>query len=107
MDPEVLVLDEPASNLGPGGRCGLIQLLQRLPLTEIIVAHDLEMVRTLIERTILVAVGGHEGVERHVLSLEEAAPTPSWVKVRHSTATSKLFPGDKAVPGIISTLAVI
>ena len=57
MDPEVLVLDEPASNLDPGGRWDLIQLLRRLPLTKIIASHDLEMVRALAERTILVDEG--------------------------------------------------
>ena len=57
MDPEVLVLDEPASNLDPGGRWDLIQLVRRLPLTKIVASHDLEMVQALCERTILLDEG--------------------------------------------------
>lgn len=57
MGPEVLVLDEPTSNLDPRGRWELIELLRRLPLTKVIASHDLEMVRALCERTILLDEG--------------------------------------------------
>ncbi|MBC7249317.1 MAG: ABC transporter ATP-binding protein [Anaerolineae bacterium] len=57
MDPEVLVLDEPTSNLDPRGRWELIELLRGLPLTKLIATHDLEMVRGLCERTVLLDRG--------------------------------------------------
>ena len=57
MDPQVLVLDEPTSNLDPRGRWELMELLRRFPLTKVIASHDLEMVRALCERTILLDEG--------------------------------------------------
>ncbi len=57
MDPEVLVLDEPTSNLDPRGRWELIELLRGLPLTKLIATHDLDMVRDLCERTVLLDRG--------------------------------------------------
>lgn len=57
MNPEVLVLDEPTSNLDPRGRWELIELLRGLSLTKLIATHDLEMVRELCERTVLLDRG--------------------------------------------------
>jgi len=57
MRPEVLVLDEPTSNLDPRGRWELIELLRELPLTKLFATHDLEMVRELCERTVLLDQG--------------------------------------------------
>jgi cobalt/nickel transport system ATP-binding protein len=57
MSPEVLVIDEPTSNLDPRGRWELIELLQALPLTKVIATHDLEMVQALCERAILLDGG--------------------------------------------------
>jgi len=53
MSPEILVLDEPTSNLDPGGKWSLIGLLKGLPLTRIVVSHDLELVRALCERAVI------------------------------------------------------
>ena len=44
MSPQILVLDEPTSNLDPKHRRGLIDLLKGLPITKIIATHDLEFV---------------------------------------------------------------
>jgi cobalt/nickel transport system ATP-binding protein len=41
MDPDVLVLDEPTSNLDPASRRELSEILEPLPLTMIMVTHDL------------------------------------------------------------------
>jgi len=57
MAPEILVLDEPTSNLDPRGRWELIELLRELPLTKLIATHDLEMVRALCERTVFLDQG--------------------------------------------------
>jgi len=57
LDPEILALDEPTSSLDPRGKWALIELLQKLPVTKIIASHDLEMVRCLCGRTILLDSG--------------------------------------------------
>jgi cobalt/nickel transport system ATP-binding protein len=44
MNPQILVLDEPTSNLDPKRRQELIDLLNRLSLTKIIAAHDLDLI---------------------------------------------------------------
>lgn len=53
MAPEILVLDEPTNNLDPRSKWSLIGLLGRLPMTRIVASHDLELVRTLCQRTII------------------------------------------------------
>lgn len=44
MSPDVLVMDEPSSQLDPRGRRRLIQLLQSFEHTRIVATHDLELV---------------------------------------------------------------
>lgn len=70
MDLEILVLDEPTSNLDPRGRWELIELLRQLPLTKVIASHDLEMVRALCERSILLDAGRvvADDLTPHILS---------------------------------------
>lgn len=46
MEPRILVLDEPASNLDPRGRRELLQLINSLEVTKLIVTHDLDMARS-------------------------------------------------------------
>ncbi len=53
MNPEILVIDEPTSNLDPGSKWSLIGLLRRLPTTKIVATHDLELVQVLCQRTIV------------------------------------------------------
>ena len=57
MSPEILVIDEPTSNLDPRGKWSLIAVLQHLPGTKIIVSHDLELVRALCSRVIVLDRG--------------------------------------------------
>ncbi len=57
MSPEILVLDEPTSNLDPRSKWSLIGLLKKLPMTKIVAAHDLELVRALCSRTIVLDQG--------------------------------------------------
>jgi cobalt/nickel transport system ATP-binding protein len=56
--PDVLVLDEPSSNLDPRARRRLIGWLQGFPCTRIIATHDLELVVETCTR-VLVLDGGH------------------------------------------------
>lgn len=55
--PDVLVLDEPTSNLDPRSRRRFMELVEALPVTKIIATHDLEMVRELCGRVLLLDEG--------------------------------------------------
>jgi cobalt/nickel transport system ATP-binding protein len=57
LDPDVLALDEPTSNLDPRSKWALIDLLKGLPMTKIIATHDLELVRVLCQRTVVLDGG--------------------------------------------------
>ena len=57
MSPEILLLDEPTSNLDPGGKWTLISLLKELPMTKLVATHDLEVVRALCPRTVILDCG--------------------------------------------------
>jgi cobalt/nickel transport system ATP-binding protein len=57
MMPDILVLDEPTSNLDPRGRRQVLELLKTFKHTKIIATHDLDMILDLCERTIVI----HEG----------------------------------------------
>lgn len=57
MNPQILAIDEPTSNLDPRSKWALIGLLRRLPMTKIIASHDLELVRDLCPRAILLDQG--------------------------------------------------
>ena len=56
-DPQVLVLDEPTSDLDPRGKRELKVLLRQIPATKLIASHDLELVVELCPRS-LVLDGG-------------------------------------------------
>ena len=57
MHPEVLVLDEPSSNLDPKARRQLVEIVQSLPVTKIVVTHDLPVAYELCERALILAQG--------------------------------------------------
>ncbi len=57
MEPSILALDEPTSNLDPRNRRHLIELIAGLPATLIIATHDLEFVLALCSRTVLMDRG--------------------------------------------------
>jgi cobalt/nickel transport system ATP-binding protein len=57
LTPEVLVIDEPTSNLDPRSKWSLIELLKQFPMTKIIATHDLELVRALCRRTVVMDEG--------------------------------------------------
>jgi cobalt/nickel transport system ATP-binding protein len=56
-DPDLLVLDEPTSDLDPRGKRELTALLAGLKSTTVIATHDLELVVRLCQRTILLDAG--------------------------------------------------
>ncbi|MGQ9610923.1 MAG: energy-coupling factor ABC transporter ATP-binding protein [bacterium] len=53
MNPDILVLDEPSSNLDPRHRRDLINFIRSLEITKIIATHDLDMVLDLCSRVVL------------------------------------------------------
>jgi cobalt/nickel transport system ATP-binding protein len=57
LSPEILVIDEPTSNLDPRSKWSLVELLNQLPITKIIATHDLELVRALCHRTVVMDEG--------------------------------------------------
>lgn len=80
MNPEILVLDEPTSSLDPPGRAALIELLQALQQTKLIVTHDLDMARLLCSRALFFERGRittdgpvEEVIARHSWDFRNAA----------------------------------
>ncbi|MPZ87175.1 MAG: ATP-binding cassette domain-containing protein [Nitriliruptorales bacterium] len=57
MDPQVLVLDEPSSNLDPRARRELAERLAELDLTLLLVTHDLPYALQLCERAVVMDAG--------------------------------------------------
>jgi cobalt/nickel transport system ATP-binding protein len=57
MDPDILVLDEPSSNLDPASRRELADILDGLGLTMLIVTHDLPYALELCPRALLMNEG--------------------------------------------------
>jgi cobalt/nickel transport system ATP-binding protein len=57
MQPQILLLDEPSMFLDPRGRRELIHLLNDLPITKIIAAHDLEMILDTCKRVVVLDQG--------------------------------------------------
>ena len=57
MEPRILVLDEPTSNLDPAGRRELANILRSLEVTILMVTHDLPYALELCPRSVLMNKG--------------------------------------------------
>ncbi|HWS32933.1 MAG TPA: ABC transporter ATP-binding protein [Actinoplanes sp.] len=57
MRPEILVLDEPSSNLDPASRRELAEILESLPVTVLMVTHDLPYALQLCPRSVILDGG--------------------------------------------------
>jgi cobalt/nickel transport system ATP-binding protein len=57
MNPEILVLDEPSSNLDPASRRELAAILKGLKVTILMVTHDLPYALELCERSVILSGG--------------------------------------------------
>jgi cobalt transport protein ATP-binding subunit len=70
MKPEVLVLDEPTSDLDPRARRSLIKLLDDLDLTMLVSTHDIRMVEELFPRMVIMDEGRivADGVTKELLN---------------------------------------
>ncbi len=70
MRPEILVLDEPSSNLDPASRRELADILRSLDVTILMVTHDLPYAVELCERSVVLSEGAivADGATREVLA---------------------------------------
>ena len=57
MRPDILLLDEPTSNLDPCAKRSTIDMLKKLPGTMIIASHDIEMLIELCDRAMVLDRG--------------------------------------------------
>ncbi len=73
MEPEILVLDEPSSNLDPAGRRELADILRGLDITILMVTHDLPYALELCPRAVVMNRGtiAADGPTREILADEE------------------------------------
>lgn len=73
MEPDILLMDEPSSNLDPKSRRRLINILKEFKHTKIIATHDLDMVLDVCERTIVIGDGRvmADGKSEEILRDEE------------------------------------
>jgi cobalt/nickel transport system ATP-binding protein len=67
LDSEILALDEPTDNLDPAGSRMLIERIQSIPQTKVIVTHHLPVAMDLCERAVLL----YGGKKVDDLSMEE------------------------------------
>jgi len=69
MEPEILVLDEPTSNLDPASRRELTSFLLGLAITQLIVTHDLGYALEVCPRSIVIDEGRivADGATREIL----------------------------------------
>ncbi len=70
MEPEILVLDEPSSNLDPASRRELVEILESLGVTVLMVTHDLPYALQLCERSVILSDGviAADGPTRELLA---------------------------------------
>ncbi|WP_101785562.1 energy-coupling factor ABC transporter ATP-binding protein [Nonomuraea indica] len=70
MEPEILVLDEPSSNLDPAARRELAEILRSLDVTVLMVTHDLPYALELCERSLILSGGviAADGPTRELLA---------------------------------------
>ena len=57
MDPSLLVLDEPSANLDPRARRELLEVLEAIDRTILVVTHDLPLAAELCERAVVLSGG--------------------------------------------------
>lgn len=57
MEPDILAMDEPSSNLDPKSRRDLINLLRNFEHTKIIASHDLDLILEVCKRVIVMKDG--------------------------------------------------
>ncbi len=67
MRPEIYCFDEPTSNLDPRSREEIVDILGRIDKTRLIITHDIELVKQLCERVMVL----NRGVVERIGSVKE------------------------------------
>ncbi len=81
MQPEILILDEPTTNLDPGQEAVFLELLKGFDGTLICISHDLIFLYELCEKAVVL----HKGGIHHQHTLRELVPggtpcgTTAWI----------------------------
>ena len=57
MKPEILIMDEPSSNLDPASRRELAEIVKSLDITVLMVTHDLPYALELCPRSVILSGG--------------------------------------------------
>ncbi len=57
MEPDILVMDEPAASLDPKSRRGVIRLLNTFTHSKIVASHDLDLILDVCERCLVIRDG--------------------------------------------------
>ena len=80
MRPEILVLDEPSSNLDPASRRELAEILRSLPVTLLMVTHDLPYALELCPRAVILDEGRivADGPTRELLATPTCSNGTGW-----------------------------
>jgi cobalt/nickel transport system ATP-binding protein len=107
MHPEVVLMDEPTSDLDPRGRRELRRILDALPITRIISSHSLEFVLDTCDRVLLLDEGHllADGPARRILADEElmlghGLEVPDRISAEErAAATRARASGDLCKPG--------
>jgi cobalt/nickel transport system ATP-binding protein len=68
MKPDIILLDEPTSNLDPRARRNVIEVIRGMSATKIIATHDLEMALELCQRGIVLD-SGRVIADGHILDI--------------------------------------
>lgn len=73
MEPELLLFDEPSASLDPLGRSRLISLLGGLSVARLVASHDLDLIRRVCSRCLVLARGRlvADGLVEEILADEE------------------------------------
>lgn len=73
MRPHVMIMDEPTTALDPVNRRTVINTVNKLPMTKIIVSHDLDMILDTCNRVVLLSNGTvvADGPAREILHNQE------------------------------------
>jgi cobalt/nickel transport system ATP-binding protein len=103
--PQVLVLDEPTSDLDPRGRREFKALLRSIPATKLIATHDLELVVELCSEVIVLDKGRvvAQGktldlLNNEQLMLEHGLERPHILRHHHPAPSSKLRAAPRPAP---------
>ena len=102
MRPSLLVLDEPSANLDPRTRRELIELLDKVERTMLVVTHDLPLAATLCERAVILSAGrivADGAVPRHPRRHRPARrPRPGAAR-KASTSVASRCAHERPAPG--------